>query len=1456
MGVVFVHGFLSSPAVWKNFEKLIDSDSDLSFVTTLPFEYASPKLRINPLLRIPDVNDIAGSLQSYLEVEAAGYDQLVLVSHSQGGLVVQRYLAQMLARGKGLELGRIRGIVFFSCPNDGSELFLSLRRRWLPRNPQENGLRPLNREVKETQSAVINQVVHARAPELRACPIPIRAYAGASDNVVTRTSAQSVFPDIGVLPGDHSSIIQPDSLTHRSYTALKHRLLEFRSGTRQAPSGSATSSPEAGFEVGVGESGLHRAFQDLFAAVGGTAVLGFPSSDVHRYGPVLLQIFERPGVSESMVICVRPGSSAMAMPGSVWEALRTACGGNTDDGIDLVGLPIVASSSAVEQRVVDEQTCDVAVGGGEWGKGRIRRESTGAAWRWEPVPAKTCEQTRSADYWTAGLEKPQLRLRVVATLPWADRSDLEITPERHRNLAAALPGSSLTGVVAKLFGRRGVALPPVDWKRGSNGNDLNRASYEHVVMDPEGQPALVAEVMLSVGHDTLVTCTEVRIESAEAWRTVLMPATGSHHDALLDWNEVEQVLYSAWSVATELLPKAAHQDPAALPWAGVPTVELRLSAEHRHDSPSPHPVLKDLIDLAPLGPTDRDDLARMSVTVTAPPRMKAGDRYELLLSTLEFMYQQFGYIDVPPTERKSLSEEPDGLSETPHSAGPVTLPTGPSAFTGRAKMLGRLLDSLDPDSAQTEASTVASVVTGMGGIGKTALALHAAHRASERGWFPSGVLFADLHGYSPAAGGAGAVVDRFLHVLGVNTGELPATSEERLDTWRVLLNDLARRGRPLLVVLDNVRTTDQINDLLPAAPHRALVTSRHTLSTLSAHRFDLAPLSPEEAVDLLDQALRAGGAADGRVTTQRAEALRLGELCGRLPLALRIIAALLRDDPERSLADQARDLEDARTRLDAMQYDDLAVRASLDLSYQHLTEEQARALRLLATAPGADIATASAAVLLDRSAADGRRLLAELARAHLLSSTSERWSMHDLIRLYADNRSTSDEHHIERVEGIERLYSHYLASAQDASGHLDTRQLPQPPSVFADRDAALDWLEGERTNLVATVASAHALSVDAVAVGLAFALAAFFEGHRYVDQHRHFADWSTVTSIALAILQAVGDRHNEAKLMTNLGVAQRELRQFDVSITLLRTAIDTFAESGDRSAQAKALDMLGAALRETGQFDECIRCHTEAVTVFREIRDHHGEARALTNLGAVLREARQPGTALLYLRKAVGLMRTMGDRRGEATALTNLGAVLCGEGQPEEAIARHEEALAAFREVRDPYGEALALHNHGDGLQQVGRFTEAIDDHARAAAFFAGVGDSHHQAMALSSLAAAYSGAEHDDEAADVSHQAVKIRRQLVETAPVVNAPELARTLCLAAWVRRNGQLDLPWALLAAEEGARIYRDLAAGAPTVFNPQFKMALELQADLLDRLGRTQQAEVVRRESPFQTPGSGT
>lgn len=237
IGVVFVHGFLSSAQTWSSFLKLLTHDADLAHLTFDAFPYPTPAVSLSPLRRIPNVDDVADSLRTYLADHLAGYSGLVLVSHSMGGLVVQRMLSRVLADGKGPELARIRRIVLFACPNSGSDLALLLRRgAFFWRHPQERELRPLNQAIAQAHRAVINQVVHASSLSATTCPIGIVAYAGESDAVVTPVSARSVLPDVGVLPGDHFSIIRPSSSADRVYTTLKLHLLEASSVPAPQPS--------------------------------------------------------------------------------------------------------------------------------------------------------------------------------------------------------------------------------------------------------------------------------------------------------------------------------------------------------------------------------------------------------------------------------------------------------------------------------------------------------------------------------------------------------------------------------------------------------------------------------------------------------------------------------------------------------------------------------------------------------------------------------------------------------------------------------------------------------------------------------------------------------------------------------------------------------------------------------------------------------------------------------------------------------------------------------------------------------------------------------------------------------------------------------------------------------------------------------------------------------------------
>jgi pimeloyl-ACP methyl ester carboxylesterase len=210
--IVFVHGLFSSSATWRDLKAQLSGtpgiaqDFDLLF-----FDYATPRLSWSPLRKMPNIDTVAESLKSYLADQPISHERLVIVTHSQGGLVVQRFLSRMLAEGRGWELARIRRVVMFACPNNGSELFLLLRRGLMgvARNSQERELRPLQASVQETQRRVMTGIVHAQYVSRDRCPIPVVSYAGESDNVVSPSSAVSVFPESAVMPGDHFSVIKP-----------------------------------------------------------------------------------------------------------------------------------------------------------------------------------------------------------------------------------------------------------------------------------------------------------------------------------------------------------------------------------------------------------------------------------------------------------------------------------------------------------------------------------------------------------------------------------------------------------------------------------------------------------------------------------------------------------------------------------------------------------------------------------------------------------------------------------------------------------------------------------------------------------------------------------------------------------------------------------------------------------------------------------------------------------------------------------------------------------------------------------------------------------------------------------------------------------------------------------------------------------------------------------------------
>jgi pimeloyl-ACP methyl ester carboxylesterase len=225
VAVVFVHGLFSDANTWSHFHKLITADPELDPVGLCYFRYATPFASPAPTRRIPDLDIIGRQLGTYFENDLGDLPNVVLVTHSQGGLVAQFFIEQMLNNGRGLDLARIKQLIMFACPNGGSELFLTMR-RFLSKHPQERDLRPLNKRINEAHEVLLNKVIHAKEITEHTCPIPIAAYAGAEDNVVVPASALTVLPHqhTGVLPGGHSSIIQPTSPADSAYVTLRKKV--------------------------------------------------------------------------------------------------------------------------------------------------------------------------------------------------------------------------------------------------------------------------------------------------------------------------------------------------------------------------------------------------------------------------------------------------------------------------------------------------------------------------------------------------------------------------------------------------------------------------------------------------------------------------------------------------------------------------------------------------------------------------------------------------------------------------------------------------------------------------------------------------------------------------------------------------------------------------------------------------------------------------------------------------------------------------------------------------------------------------------------------------------------------------------------------------------------------------------------------------------------------------------
>jgi tetratricopeptide (TPR) repeat protein len=640
----------------------------------------------------------------------------------------------------------------------------------------------------------------------------------------------------------------------------------------------------------------------------------------------------------------------------------------------------------------------------------------------------------------------------------------------------------------------------------------------------------------------------------------------------------------------------------------------------------------------------------------------------------------------------------------PHQIQPALtgLPRPSAVFTGRQANLCDLLQALDP--ARPGGTQLISAVAGMGGIGKTELVLHTAAEALGRtGWFPGGVLFVDMAGYDPERK---VTADRallgWLSAIGVPGEHIPETTQDRSRLWRSVLDVYAAGDRRVLLVIDNAAEEEQVTPLLPGGDTiPVLVTSRHTLD-LDARLHDLDTLPPDAAVALITQTLTARrGPGDPRLQApgQHQALDDLVGSCAGLPLALRIVAALLADRPQLHPAALAQRLTQDGARLDGLERGDLAVRAAFDLSHQNLTDDQARVFRLLSLNPGPDVATDAVKAMTGLNAAQTVRILEALHRAHLIEeSAPDRWRMHDLIRLYADEHAADHAPDTDAARG--RLYGYYRDTTRSADSHLRVDRSTDV-SRFGDRGAVLAWLDSEHTNLITVCTTAPRHAHPDITTDLAYTLA------QYLYFRRHFADMITISSLARDIHQESGDRHREGDAWNNLGTALQEVRRFEEAIEAHTRARDIYQESGDRHREGDAWNSLGNALDEMRRYDEAIDAHTRARGIFQESGDRHREGVAWNNLGLVLRQVRRFEEAIEVHTRARDIYQESGDRHREGMAWGNLGVALRQVRRFEEAIEALTRARDIFQESGDRHGEGMAWGNLGNALRQMRRFEEA-----------------------------------------------------------------------------------------------------------------------------------------------------
>ncbi|MFI5549051.1 BTAD domain-containing putative transcriptional regulator [Streptomyces sp. NPDC051738] len=681
-----------------------------------------------------------------------------------------------------------------------------------------------------------------------------------------------------------------------------------------------------------------------------------------------------------------------------------------------------------------------------------------------------------------------------------------------------------------------------------------------------------------------------------------------------------------------------------------------------------------------------------------------------------------------------LHQEDAFLLRSPASSGPresavpAELPHDAAGFAGRTGELARLHALLPPEQEQNHGAAntvVISAIGGAAGIGKTALAVHWAHRVRDR--FPDGQLYVNLHGFDhdrqPLE--PGEALELLLRSLGLAASEIPPHHEAQGRVFRTLL-----AGRRMLVLLDNAASAEQVRPLLPSGPTCCVVvTSRNRLGDLvvrdGAHALPLDLLQPDEARALLGRALGAD-----RVVADESAVDELIGLCGALPLALRVAAARLAGDPGLRTADLVAEMTEGN-RLEALESDgsygsdggaNSPLRTAFSVSYGVLAPGARRLFRLLGLFPGADFTAEAAAALLDAPLPRARRLLGALSTAHLIEpAMAGRYRFHDLLREYAQERALAEETASDRDAALERLLIWYLDATRAAAGTGLFPELPgglrpgEGPGLPSTAEPE-QWLDAERANLLAVIHHAGRHGPRPVAWYLTSALFSQF----WIHLSRK--TWQTTAQTALDAAEAEGDLYGQSAMHSCLAAARWDRGHVRQAMEHAAHALDISRELGWAAGEASGLGLRGFTRWSMARLEAAHDDFSLGLRIFREAGHRYFVGFGMVGLGMACRDLGRLHEAADHLERAVGLEAEV-SWWDAGSSLQALGAVYWELGRLTEGLDLLGAEVASDKRAGYRNGHAMMLDAmakinlelgcHEEGLEQAERSFAMVRDTKR-----------------------------------------------------------------------------------------------------------------------------------------------